>query len=232
MFVDLFTPYIKGREAAITANWNDRAKYNDVLQGILKNRQGVMDLDVRQAEQPGRMEVAGLQSENAADLFRRQMEEQRRVWDYNAWLDELHRNNPFGPNYSQEGGQWVHRGTGQGHAGGPGLGSGGQAATEATMTPPPSAPDSQTVTALGRAWDATNSPAATNAAIAMGSAIPGARWIYDNMPDFFDFVKQLFAPREGGQDMRYAPNPFLRRPQPIVTQPQPNIPSDPFARPY
>ncbi|MDR3037893.1 MAG: hypothetical protein LBV21_01140 [Candidatus Adiutrix sp.] len=34
---DLFSPYIKGREAAIAANWNDQAQYNNVVGGYLKN---------------------------------------------------------------------------------------------------------------------------------------------------------------------------------------------------
>ena len=122
MFIvpDIFTPFIKGREAAITANWNDRAKYNDVLQGILNNRRGMMDMDVAQAAHPGRMTIAGLQSDNAADLFHRYMTEQKGLWDHNAFLRLLQKNNPFGPNYSQENGRWVRSVAGTGAGAGTG----------------------------------------------------------------------------------------------------------------
>ena len=39
MFIlpDIFTPFIKGRETAIAANWNDRNNYNKVYNDILRN---------------------------------------------------------------------------------------------------------------------------------------------------------------------------------------------------
>jgi hypothetical protein len=61
----MFSPYIQGREAAIDANWNDRAKFADVFRNDMDNVINSMNAEARTREQPGRLSVVDAWSEMA-----------------------------------------------------------------------------------------------------------------------------------------------------------------------
>jgi hypothetical protein len=79
-FPDLFTPYMKGRETAIAANWNDRAKYHDVYQAELDSLERTLDMDIRNIRQPG-LRAAALGESDAYQKYGHEY--------YDKWIQAL-----------------------------------------------------------------------------------------------------------------------------------------------
>jgi hypothetical protein len=72
---DVFTPYVKGRELAIEANWADRARYLDTYNAELDARENTQDAEVRDRRQPGLLEMADTYSELGPWVYHNQLQD-------------------------------------------------------------------------------------------------------------------------------------------------------------